>query len=93
MTVSLDSRGFIAHAAGQHDEALAHYERARVPLHDLGNLYEEVNTLAHLGDVYLALGRPDRARDQWRRATDLFRVQHRAKEAGILEDKSASMTD
>lgn len=90
---TLDSLGFIAHAAGRHDEALAHYERARVLFHDLGNLYEEANTLANLGDVHLALGRPDRARDQWRRAAGLFRVQHRAKEAGILEDKSASTTD
>ncbi|CAL9324247.1 tetratricopeptide repeat protein [Streptomyces sp. SudanB182_2057] len=80
-------------ATGQCDEALAHYEGARVLFYALGNLYEEANTPAELGDVHLALGRPDRARDQWRRAADLFRVQHRAKEADILEDKWASMTD
>ncbi|WP_329042995.1 NB-ARC domain-containing protein [Streptomyces sp. NBC_00178] len=90
---TLDSLGFIAHAAGRHEEALAHYEHARVLFHDLGNFYEEANTLANLGDVHMVLRQPGHARDQWRQAADLFRVQHRAEEAGRMDDKSAAVTD
>ncbi|MFC4589603.1 AfsR/SARP family transcriptional regulator [Sphaerisporangium corydalis] len=80
--ISLDSLGFIAHRTGRHECAVCHYEDALARYRELGNSYQEADTLMRLGDAYEALARAEEARDAYRRARDLYAVQHRTGDAG-----------
>ena len=48
---------------------LARYEEARAPLESAGKLVpEDATILEHMGDLYLALEKPEKARELYRRA-------------------------
>lgn len=86
-SATLDSLGYIAHRTGQHDEALGYYDRCLDLREQLGNAYQGADTLVRIGDLHHETGRPAAARDAWERALDLYHKQHRALEAGNVQEK------
>ncbi|MFI6741953.1 BTAD domain-containing putative transcriptional regulator [Nonomuraea sp. NPDC050451] len=86
-SATLDSLGYIAHRAGQHDQALGYYGRCLELRDKLGNAYQGADTLVRIGDAHHEADRPAAALDAWQRALDLYHKQHRAVEAGNVQEK------
>jgi tetratricopeptide (TPR) repeat protein len=63
-----DVLGYAHHSLGHHAEAAACYERALRLNRDLGDRYEEGNTLTHLGETQQISGDLDAARRTWEQA-------------------------
>jgi tetratricopeptide (TPR) repeat protein len=63
-----DSLGYIHRALGDHTEAIACYQRATDLYRDIGDRYEQAETLTQLADAFDGAGHPDRARDCRERA-------------------------
>ncbi|MEV4319488.1 BTAD domain-containing putative transcriptional regulator [Actinocrispum sp. NPDC049592] len=82
---ALDSLGYIARHAGNPTQALDYYKQAQTLFHDIGNTYEEANTLANLGDTYTTLGDHVAARQARREAIALYQAQGRTMEAERLQ--------
>jgi tetratricopeptide (TPR) repeat protein len=79
--------GYIAHHTGDHRQAITYYQQALALFRDLGNTYEEANTLDNLGDPHTALGQHDQARHAWQHALDLYRSQRRGTAADRIHRK------
>ena len=76
-----DSLGWIFYRLGRFQEAVVELEKAA---HDKR---PDAVILEHLGDAYAKLGRPDRAKDAWRRAAEAFRKDKEAEKANEMEGK------
>ena len=63
-----DSLGYAYHHLGRHAEAAECYQDALVLYRDLGDRYNEADTLSHLGDTHLPAGDGAVARAAWHRA-------------------------
>jgi tetratricopeptide (TPR) repeat protein len=72
-----DSLGFIAYRAGDHEAALGYYQQALSLIREMGNIYEEPNVLVHIGQVRLADGDPEQARQTWLEARGAYAAQCR----------------
>ncbi|MFJ1767874.1 BTAD domain-containing putative transcriptional regulator [Amycolatopsis sp. NPDC088138] len=78
---SLDSLGYIADRTGEHTRALSSYRQAITGFRELGNAYEEANSLARLAETHRALGHAAEARRTWHAALQLYDAQHRTADA------------
>jgi hypothetical protein len=66
-----------AERLGDHAAVILDYRRALALFRDLGNRYNEADTLTHLGDSLQAAGDPTGARTAWRHAlTILTELRH-----------------
>lgn len=83
----LDSLGFIATRAGRHREAVGHYHRSLRLFQELGNTFDEADTLSGLAEAHAELGEQEAARDAWSRALGLYRSQHRTEQARQTEER------
>ena len=63
-----DSLGYIHHRLGHWEQAIAGFRRSADLRHEVGDRYQEAQTLTRLGEVNRDGGDPDGARDVWRRA-------------------------
>ena len=71
-----DTLDSIAYAYGQradYEQSIAHYTRALEMYRLLGDLQSEALSKVHLGDIQLAAGQADAARDSWEQAHALLR--------------------
>ncbi|SDN12394.1 DNA-binding transcriptional activator of the SARP family [Lentzea albidocapillata subsp. violacea] len=84
---TLDSLGWIAHRSGDHLGAADKLRRAATLLRSTSGILETANSLAKLGDPLMALGRSDEARAAWQEAAELYRAQHCAEDAYLMELK------
>jgi tetratricopeptide (TPR) repeat protein len=75
-----DSLGWVYYRLGRCAEAAAELEKAAAGRPD-GTI------LDHLGDAYLKLGKPDKAKDAWRRAVEVYRKDKEAAKAEAVEKK------
>ena len=66
--VTLDVLGTVHHRLHRYDDAIETYLQAFEAHRDVGNRWAEGHTLGHVGDTYLASGRPKAARTSWRLA-------------------------
>ncbi|MEV4513438.1 BTAD domain-containing putative transcriptional regulator [Dactylosporangium sp. NPDC049525] len=80
-----DSLGYIAHHGWRPADALEHYRAALDLRRALGDTYEEADTLVHLADVLLTLGRDAEATSARRSALTLYESQGRTREAAALK--------
>ncbi|WP_214414734.1 AfsR/SARP family transcriptional regulator [Sphaerisporangium fuscum] len=84
---TLDSMGYISHRMGRHNEAIGHY-RCAVELRDAtGNASQKADTLNRMGDAHEAAGEHAQAYQAWAHALDLYRRQHRVKDAERTQAK------
>ncbi|MFJ4525549.1 tetratricopeptide repeat protein [Streptomyces sp. NPDC088810] len=83
----MDSLGYLAHRTGEHALALAHCGQALTLRRELGDAFEEADTLAKLGDVHDCLGRADRASKAWEQARSLYLAQRRPGPAARVDQK------
>ena len=70
-----DTLDSIAYAYGQladYEQSITHYKRAQEMYRLLGDLPSEALSRIHLGDIQLASGQPDAARDSWQQALALL---------------------
>ena len=67
-----DSLGYAHHHLGHHAQAITCYQQALDLFRDLGDRYDEADTLTHLGDTHHAAGDPDAARDAWQQALTIL---------------------
>ena len=70
-----DTLDSIAYAYGKledHEQSIAHYERALEMYRLIGDPQAEAASRLHLGDIQLASGQPDAARDSWEQALALL---------------------
>ncbi|GAA2795144.1 ATP-binding protein [Crossiella cryophila] len=88
---TLDSLGYIAHHTGRHTDARDYYQQALTVFRDLGNTYEEANTLAKLAAAQHSLGAPEQAGDCWRQALRLYRQQGRRPDADRIRHHLAAL--
>jgi DNA-binding SARP family transcriptional activator len=65
---TLDSIAYAYAQLANYEQSIAHYERAQEMYRLLGDPTGEANSRLHLGDVQLAAGQPDAARDSWEQA-------------------------
>ena len=72
-----DCLGFIANGMGEYEQAIRYYEQARANYALTSSLLSDLVTLEHLGHPYLALGKPDKAREVWEAALRVRRDQQR----------------
>lgn len=77
IAASEDSLGFISHKMGLYAEALKHYDSAVTLRQEIGNAYQEADSLVRMGATYVANGEDGQARRAWYRAAGLLRVQKR----------------
>jgi tetratricopeptide (TPR) repeat protein/DNA-binding XRE family transcriptional regulator len=63
-----DSRGFAEHHLGNLGEAAACYQRALDIFRDIGDRFNQAETLTNLGETYRARGESARVRESWRQA-------------------------
>ncbi|WP_343953911.1 AfsR/SARP family transcriptional regulator [Nonomuraea longicatena] len=89
-SATLDSLGLIAHRAGGHARALGYYRRSVALREALGNDFQVADTLARIGDVHRESGDLPAARRAWQRAEEIYRRQHRAKEAASVRRRLSS---
>ena len=80
----LDSLGYIAHHLHEHDQALDYYHQALALCRGHGYRFLEADVLDHIAQSLLARNEPDRARDTWRQAHELFAAQHRIADAQLV---------
>ncbi|OEV08299.1 hypothetical protein AN218_27115 [Streptomyces nanshensis] len=83
----LDSLGYIDHQCGQYSGAVENYRRARALFRESDCSSAEADTLLHLGDAYLALGRCEASRQAWHEALALHRARHRTAETRLLRER------
>jgi tetratricopeptide (TPR) repeat protein len=76
-----DSLGWVYHQLGQSRRAVAELEKAAA------EKKPDPVILDHLGDAYLKDGRPDKARQTWRRAADAYREAKEPEKAKQTETK------
>ena len=57
---------------GHHHEAVTSYRRAIELLRDVGDRYNEADTLTNLGDTHASAGETGAARDAWLRALSIL---------------------
>jgi tetratricopeptide (TPR) repeat protein len=69
---ALDSIGYAHHHLGDHQQAVDHYEQALRLYELISDRTLEADTLGHLSDAQLALGRPAAARRSVLRAAEIF---------------------
>jgi DNA-binding SARP family transcriptional activator/tetratricopeptide (TPR) repeat protein len=70
-----DTLDSIAYAYGQladYEQSITHYKQAQEMYRLLGDLPSEALSRIHLGDIQLASGQPDAARDSWEQALALL---------------------
>lgn len=72
---------------GKPGEAIDHYRAALDLFRELGNSYEEANTLTNLGDALHDAGRAGEARRSWQEALDKYRAQQRMADVEHLRAK------
>ena len=89
----MDSLGYLAHHTGQHTQALDYYQQALTLFGDLGNTYDEADTLDHLGQAHAALGQHDQARHAWQQALELYQAQHRTTDADRVQQQLDDLDD
>jgi tetratricopeptide (TPR) repeat protein len=68
----LDSVGYAHHHLGHYDEAITCYEEAIELWRDLGDRYNEADTLTHLGDTHHAANRREDGLRAWQRALTIL---------------------
>jgi tetratricopeptide (TPR) repeat protein len=76
-----DSLGWVYYQLGQSRRAVAELEKAAA------DKKPDPVILDHLGDAYLKDGRPDKARQTWRRAADAYREAKEPEKAKQTESK------
>jgi tetratricopeptide (TPR) repeat protein len=64
----LDSLGMITLMMGEHEQALNWYQQALAAFRDNEDARGTFSALSGIGDVHLAVGRPESTRDTWHRA-------------------------
>jgi tetratricopeptide (TPR) repeat protein len=77
-----DSLGWVLYRLGQYPEALAELEKAVASENP-----PDPEILDHLGDVYLAAGQPDKAREAWSQAARAFEQDKNAERAKTVQEK------
>jgi DNA-binding SARP family transcriptional activator/tetratricopeptide (TPR) repeat protein len=82
---ALDTLGLIAHHCGDHANAVKHHHAALVLFRRLGNSYLEADTLVNIAHAYAAQGDAHHARDSWRHAVRLYRIQGRPDDAARVQ--------
>jgi len=70
--LALDSLGFIHRRLGDPAAAIRRYLRACTLFRELGDRYQEADTMVGLGDAQADAGNPDAARATWRRALTIL---------------------
>jgi tetratricopeptide (TPR) repeat protein len=75
-----DSLGWVYYRLGRYAEAAAELEKAAAGRPD-------AVIFDHLGDTYLKVGKPDKAKDAWRRAVEVYRKEKEAAKAEAVERK------
>ncbi|WP_410672489.1 BTAD domain-containing putative transcriptional regulator [Amycolatopsis sp. cmx-4-68] len=88
---ALDSLAAIAHETGRHGEALGRSSQALTLWRQLDNTYRQAGTLTAMGDAHAALDHPDRAREAWQQAIDLYRAHNLHPAADEIEKRSAEL--
>ena len=76
-----DSLGWVYYQRGQYREAVVELEKAAADKKPDGVV------LDHLGDAYLKVGQPEKAKDAWRKAVKLLRRENDEKKALVVEKK------
>ncbi|MCX2951688.1 AfsR/SARP family transcriptional regulator [Lentzea sp. NEAU-D7] len=79
-----DTLARVEHQSGDLTAAIAHYEHAVELYRAAADDYSTAGTLTNLGHTHLALGRPERAAELWRRALGMLEAQGRDEEADRL---------
>jgi len=79
-----DSLGWVYYRLGRYPDAVVELEKAAA-----GKQGEEPDAviLDHLGDVYLKVNQPRKARDAWQRAVTAFQKQDESKKAKAVKKK------
>jgi len=80
-TAYRDSLGWVLYQLGEYERAVAELEDASA------SDRPDAVILDHLGDALLKAGRPDEAKDAWRRAAQAFRRQGKPEKAAQTEAK------
>jgi tetratricopeptide (TPR) repeat protein len=75
-----DSLGWALFRLGRNEEALAELEKA-------AEKQSDAVIIEHLGDVYQQLDKPQKAREAWQRAAELFRKDKEEEKAKEIEKK------
>lgn len=75
----LDSRGLVLYQMGEYEEALEDLEHA-------ADITEDAVILEHLGDVYMKLGEPDKAREVYKKALE-FNSETKRLKAKLIESE------
>nr|CEL19790.1 transcriptional regulator, SARP family [Kibdelosporangium sp. MJ126-NF4]CTQ97015.1 transcriptional regulator, SARP family [Kibdelosporangium sp. MJ126-NF4] len=81
---TLDSLGYIAQEADRHTEALAYFHQALALRNNLGSTLV-ADTLDRMAKTLLALHQPERARNAWQQAFELYQAHNRPTDAERIQ--------